>query len=100
MSSKDKNINIDFWHESLSMKFNKFPKAKYELIIGVYCVYSFVTTRRDEKSCVELLLERLLTNHSRQDNRTYLIYKTQKGERELISKGINYSIYERDTMST
>lgn len=66
--------------------FGKLKKTKYKLIIGGEVLYSFVTTIRDEKSCVELMKERagmMAVKHTR----AFSITKTIDNNTEMLFRG-------------
>lgn len=68
------------------MDFDKFNKAKYQLNVGNYIVYSFVTTAHSESECIELLKEKAET-HRGSVNKWFTITKKSENKKEVLFKG-------------
>jgi hypothetical protein len=69
-----------------SYRFGRFKKCKYSLLINNDIVYSFVTTIRDERDCVDVLLNKA-KNYKGFNYRNYKIIKINEKGKFLVSKG-------------
>jgi len=67
-------------------RFGRFKKCKYSLLINNDTVYSFVTTIRDEKDCIDILLDKA-KNYKGFNYRHYKIMKINEEGKFLLSKG-------------
>lgn len=72
--------------EEVLMRMNKYPKSKYELIIGGKVMYSFVTTSRPPDECIELLKLKL-DMYTSVNRRCYYIIRKANGVKCTIYKG-------------
>ena len=72
--------------EEVLSKMDKYPKAKYELIINQQLYYSIVTTGKSEEQCIEILQEKSQSFAARQ-RRKYKIVKKQEDKKEVIYIG-------------
>lgn len=68
------------------MDFGKYKKAKYQLNVNNYIVYSFVTTNYTQEECVELLKEKAKT-HRGSVNKWYKIIKIEGDNKEILFTG-------------
>ena len=66
-------------------KFGRFKKCKYRLYINGNLSYTFVTTIRDEKNCIEILLSK--AKNSGSNYRDYKIVKINDEGEFTLSKG-------------
>ena len=65
---------------------DKYPKAKYQLMINSDLVYSFVTTSRSEKECFEILRDKL-TFYKGLNRKSWKIKKISTGEEPHLAHG-------------
>lgn len=72
--------------EEVLARMDKYPKAKYELIINQQLYYSFVTTGKSEEQCIEILKEKS-KNFAARQRRKYKIIKKQEDKKEIIYAG-------------
>lgn len=83
----------DISHEEYLIKYNKFPKTKYSIMVDGKPFYEFTTTSKGEEECVEIMKE-MISPLVYVNKKTYTAYSISEGNKKLLFKGRTKCYYD------
>jgi hypothetical protein len=84
-------LEIDY--EEYLMRFNKFPKTKYTILLNSEIYYQFVTTSRSEEECIGIL-KKMTDGFVYAQKVSYTVFATTNGVKRVLYKGRTKSTYD------